>query len=87
MEAIATYETSDSQDAENIIERVVPRLSHNNPAVILSAVKVILKYMPLVSTNEKMKGVIKKMAAPLVSLLSNEAEIQYVSLRNINFIL
>jgi AP-1 complex subunit beta-1 len=45
LEAIATYETSDSKESENIIERVLPRLSHNNPAVILSAVKVILKFM------------------------------------------
>ncbi len=87
LEAIATYETSDSKEAENIIERVIPRLSHNNPAVILSAVKVVLKYIDLVSNAEIMKGIVKKMAAPLISLLSTEAEIQYVALRNINFIL
>ena len=32
------------------------------------------------------QGVIKKLAAPLITLLSTEPEIQYVSLRNINFI-
>ncbi len=75
MEAIATYETSESKESENIIERVLPRLSHSNPAVILSAVKVILKFMDQISNAELMKGVVKKLAAPLVSLLSTEAEI------------
>ena len=45
LEAISAYETSDSKDSENIIERVLPRLAHNNPSVILSAVKAILKFM------------------------------------------
>lgn len=75
LEAICTYETSDSKEAENIIERVMPRLSHNNPAVILSAVKVVLKYMDLIANAELMKGVVKKLSAPLLSLLSTEAEI------------
>lgn len=34
-----------------------------------------------------MKGVVKKLAAPLITLLSCDPEIQYVALRNINFIL
>ena len=33
------------------------------------------------------QGIIKKLAAPLISLLACEAEIQYVALRNISFIL
>ena len=87
LEAIATYETTDSKESENIIERVIPRLSHNNPAVILAAVKVVLKFMGNISNTELTKATSKKLSAPLVSLLTCEAEIQYVSLRNINFIL
>ncbi len=34
-----------AREAENIIERVVPRLQHANSAVVLSAVKVVMKYM------------------------------------------
>lgn len=75
LEAIATYETSDSKESENIIERVLPRLSHNNPAVILSAIKVVLKFMDNINSTELMKGVVKKLAAPLVTLLSCEPEI------------
>jgi AP-1 complex subunit beta-1 len=75
LEAISTYETTDSKDSENIIERVLPRLAHNNPAVILSAIKVVLKFMENISNTELLKGVVKKLAAPLVTLLSCEAEI------------
>jgi vesicle coat complex subunit len=46
MEGISSaYDTSDPRESEHIIERVVPMLTHNNPAVILSAVKAVLKYL------------------------------------------
>lgn len=65
----------------------MPRLSHNNPAVILAAVKVILKCNDLIKDKEQKKAVVKKLAAPLVTLLSCEPEIQYIALRNISFVL
>jgi vesicle coat complex subunit len=89
MEGISSsFETNDHKESENVIERVLPMLTHNNPAVILSAVKAILKFLDnLPPAGELAKGVVKKLAAPLVTLLASEAEIQYVALRNINFIL
>ena len=75
LEAISTYETGDSKESENIIERVLPRLAHNNPAVILSAIKVVLKFIDNIENAELLKGVVKKLAAPLVTLLSCEPEI------------
>lgn len=87
LEAISLYEVTEVQQAENVIERVLPRLAHNNPAVILSAVKVVLKSVDVMPSGTNKKEVIKKLAAPLVTLLSCEAELQYVALRNINFVL
>jgi AP-1 complex subunit beta-1 len=87
LEGITTYESSDVKESESIIERVIPMLTHNNPAVIMSAVKTILKFMENLTNEDLLKGVIKKLGAPLVTLLSSEAEIQFVALRNINFIL
>ena len=87
LETIASYDTSDSKESENIIERVMPQVTHNNPAVVLSAVKVMLKFMENITNQDLMKGVLKKLGNPLVTLLSSEPEIQYVALRNINFIL
>ena len=75
LEGISSYDTSDSKESENIIERVLPMLTHNNPAVILSAVKTVLKFMNNVSTQELNKGIVKKLSAPLITLLSTEAEI------------
>jgi len=94
LEAIATHEVKDHAEADQIVERILPRLAHNNPAVILAAVKIILKCLDLMKSDVKTKdgkttvkqSVIKKLAAPLITLLSTEPEIQYVSLRNINFI-
>ena len=65
----------------------MPRLAHNNPAVILSAVKVVLKSVDVLPDGQNKKDTIKKLAAPLITLLSCEAELQYVALRNINFVL
>jgi AP-1 complex subunit beta-1 len=45
LEAIAAYDTTESKESENIIERVMAQVTHNNPAVVLSAVKVMLKFM------------------------------------------
>ncbi|TYI15852.1 hypothetical protein ES332_A08G215000v1 [Gossypium tomentosum] len=59
---------------------------HANCAVVLSAVKMILLQMELISSTDVVRNLCKKMAPPLVTLLSAEPEIQYVALRNINLI-
>ena len=87
LECISQYDASDSKECENCIERVLPRLSHANPAVALGAVKVVLKFMDYVSNADAMRNYNKKVAAALVTLLSAEPEIQYIALRNVNFIL
>ena len=68
------------EEAENIVERVLQRLNHNNPAVVLSAVKVILKALDKFTDEEVRKATVKKMSGPLVTLLSCEAELQYIAL-------
>lgn len=53
---------------------------------LLGAVQVILKQLDLIEDQTTVKTLHKKMAPPLVTLLSAENEIQYVALRNINLI-
>lgn len=66
---------------------MTPRLSHANSAVVLSAVKVLMKFMELLPKDLDYYGtLLKKLAPPLVTLLSAEPELQYVALRNINLI-
>mmetsp|Transcript_77051 Transcript_77051/g.135909 ORF Transcript_77051/g.135909 Transcript_77051/m.135909 type:complete len:899 (+) Transcript_77051:98-2794(+) len=86
LDALATYNPRDAQDAEEITVRVTARLSHANPAVVLTAIKVILKCMEFVSNSEVLRLLAKKLNPPLVTLLSSEPEVQYVSLRNIRLI-
>jgi AP-1 complex subunit beta-1 len=87
LDSLSKYEPADSKEAEGIIERVAPRLQHANSAVVISAVKVILKYMDEVEDNpEVIRSMIRKLAPPLVTLLNSEPEIQFVALRNINLI-
>eukprot|EP00850_Spirogloea_muscicola_P016030 SM000127S26646 [mRNA] locus=s127:194449:199597:+ [translate_table: standard] len=86
LDSLAKYKASDVRDAESIVERVTPRLQHANCAVVLSAVKVILQQMELITSIDIIRTLTKKMAPPLVTLLSSEPEIQYVALRNINLI-
>ncbi|KAG6579519.1 Beta-adaptin-like protein C, partial [Cucurbita argyrosperma subsp. sororia] len=86
LDALSRFKAEDCREAENIIERVTPRLQHANCAVVLSAVKMILQQMELISSADVVRNLCKKMAPPLVTLLSAEPEIQYVALRNINLI-
>ncbi|KAG0484832.1 hypothetical protein HPP92_008911 [Vanilla planifolia] len=86
LDALSRYKAADAREAENIVERVTPRLQHANCAVVLSAVKMILQQMELITSIDVVRNLCKKMAPPLVTLLSAEPEIQYVALRNINLI-
>jgi AP-1 complex subunit beta-1 len=86
LDSLSRYTPSDAREAEGIIERVSPRLQHANSAVVMSAVKVILRYMDEITNQETTRALSKKLAPPLVTLLNSEPEIQYVALRNINLI-
>lgn len=86
LDSLSKYVPQDSREAEGIIERVSPRLQHANSAVVMSAVKVILRYMDAVTNQDTARALSRKLAPPLVTLLNSEPEIQYVALRNINLI-
>jgi len=87
LDALAMFEPPSSRVAESILERsVVARLCHANSAVVLSAVKVMMKFMDKIQSPEVVRAHCKKMTPPLVTLLSAEPEIQYVVMRNINLI-
>lgn len=87
MDALVTYTPADAREAESIVERVVPRLAHANPSVVLSAVKVVIKFIDYLTSAESIRNWCKKLAPPMVSLMSTEPEIQYVALKNINLII
>ncbi len=87
LDSLAKYQPLDAREAENIIERVTPRLVHQNPAVVLSACKIILMYMELITNTDTLNNICRKLAPPLVTLAgATQPEVQYVALRNINLI-
>ncbi|CDW58173.1 B2-adapt-app C and Adaptin N and Alpha adaptinC2 domain containing protein [Trichuris trichiura] len=87
LDSLANYVPRDEREAQSMCERVLPRLAHANAAVVLSAIKVLMKLLEQVTTDGDFVAMLsKKMAPPLVTLLSAEPEIQYVALRNINLI-
>uniref|UniRef100_A0A0K0FUA5 AP complex subunit beta n=1 Tax=Strongyloides venezuelensis TaxID=75913 RepID=A0A0K0FUA5_STRVS len=87
LDALNNYTPRDEREAQNICERISPRLAHANAAVVLSTVKVLMKLMNYLPENsEFINQLTKKLAPPMITLLSAEPEIQYVALRNINLI-
>lgn len=87
LDALSNYTPADDREAQSICERVTPRLAHANAAVVLSAVKVLMKFLEMIAQDSDFVGTLtKKLAPPLVTLLSSEPEVQYVALRNINLI-
>ncbi|MCJ1322389.1 beta-adaptin [Xylographa vitiligo] len=83
---LADYRASDVKEAEHICERISPQFQHVNPSVVLAAVKAVFLHMRYVNP-EASKSYLKKMAPPLVTLVSSPPEVQYVALRNIDLIL
>uniref|UniRef100_A0A8C4RUL5 AP complex subunit beta n=1 Tax=Erpetoichthys calabaricus TaxID=27687 RepID=A0A8C4RUL5_ERPCA len=87
LDCLSNYNPKDEREAQSICERVTPRLSHANSAVVLSAVKVLMKFLELLpKDSDYYTTLLKKLSPPLVTLLSGEPEVQYVALRNINLI-
>jgi AP-1 complex subunit beta-1 len=88
LDALATYDPPNSKAAEMILEGgvIVRMCSSNHSAVILSAIKVVMKFMERIPDPAICRSYCKKMTPPLITLLGAEPEIQYVVMRNINLI-
>ena len=80
------YETSNPKEVENILDRMLSRLSHINPAVVFYASKVIIKFSNKLSDDTLRRGVLRKLSSPLVTLLSGSQSMVYVILKNIQII-
>lgn len=87
LESIISYKPKTHRESEEIIERISPFLQHANPAVVLGSTRNIMHFIDTIDTNDSKASILKKLAAPLITLLSSEPEIQYVSLCNIHIIL
>lgn len=87
LDSLVNYDPKSEAEANQIADRVCPRLAHSNSAVVLSATKVIMKAIGYMTENSpNVKNLLRKLAGPLVTLLNSEPEIQYVALRNIDLV-
>ena len=87
LDALSSLPAKKLTEIETLVERVVPRLNHSNPGVVMGSVKVVVRFIDRVRSNELIRNLQKKLVPPLVSLLATEPEIQYVALRNINLLI
>jgi vesicle coat complex subunit len=87
MEAMMNYVPQESSEAALLAERISPRLSHSNSAVVLTCIRVILYLMNYISDQKVIASLCNKLSPPLVTLLSKGPEIQYLALRNALLIL
>jgi len=85
LDCLSKFNPSSQRFAQDICERITPQLQHANPAVVMSAVKVIVHLFDRLD-SELQEQLAKKLSPPLVTLLNTQPEIQYVALRNINLI-
>ena len=87
LDFMAEYMTVNDKE-DSLVTRIIPNLAHSNPALVLSAAKVVLKFLENIdSTSDTGRSICRKLAPPLISLMNNTPEIQYVAARNINLIL
>lgn len=87
MECLTSYTPESSEEAQDVCDRITPRLAHANASVVLTAIRVLLIYTSYIPDQEVLNKITSKMAPPLVTLLSEAPELQYVVLRNLEIIL
>ncbi len=65
MDFLSLYVPENEKEAENIIERIMPRLSHINPSVVFSSVKIVFKYLDYLTSPELNKVLCQKLSSSL----------------------
>jgi hypothetical protein len=86
LDSLINYTPKKEKSAELIIESVLARLSHANPAVVMSAIKVVLKFLDWIESPESVRNFCKKISNSLITIMSAGPEIQYVLLRSLHAI-
>lgn len=83
LDAIARYIPESTNHAESLIDRLIPFLKNNNPAVVLGSFKCIYAFIEYDERDPA--EIFTQILPPLLTLLSSaEPEISYVILRTIS---
>ena len=86
LDSLISYTPKKEKSAELIIESVLPRLAHANPSVVMSAIKVVLKFLDWIESPDNVRNFCKKVSNSLMTIMSAGPEIQYVLLRSLHAI-
>lgn len=82
-----SYVPQESGEALLLADRITPRLSHSNSAVVLTCIRVVLYLMNYIADENQITSLSRKLSPPLVTLLAKGPEVQYLALRNALLIL
>ncbi|OHT02787.1 Adaptin N terminal region family protein [Tritrichomonas foetus] len=83
LDALSHYQPVSSEDAVFLIDRLIPFLKNNNPAVVIGAFRCIFQYMDISQRNPV--ELFPQIIPPFITLVSNaEIEVQYVVLRTLS---
>ena len=82
-DALARYVPTTAEDADFLIERMIPLLKHRNPAVVIGAFRCVYQWMEVSQKGEQ--ELFPEILPPFITLVSAaEPEIQYVVLRTLS---
>jgi vesicle coat complex subunit len=70
LDFLCKYTPQDEAEAEMIIDRIIPRLSHINPSVVFGAIKLMVRYLDFLSNEDLIRNLCKKLAPSIVSVVS-----------------
>ena len=87
LDSLMKYKKTKASKSEMIIEAVVPLFNHINPAVIMSAIKVVLKFLDFIEDEKKVQNYSKKLSLCLISLMDSVPEMRYLLLRAMHCII
>ncbi len=86
LDSLISYTPKKAKSAELIIESVLPRLAHANASVVMSGIKVVLKFLDWIESPENVRNYCKKLSNSLMTIMNAGPEIQYVLLRSLHAI-
>ncbi|CBZ26539.1 putative beta-adaptin [Leishmania mexicana MHOM/GT/2001/U1103] len=86
LDLLAAQRPSDKESAETLLTRVLPRMSHQNPAVVMGAIKVVANLASRCS-QELIERCTVRVNTALLTLAKRDAETQYIVCKNIHALL
>lgn len=86
LDLLAAQRPSDQESAETLLTRVLPRMSHQNPAVVMGAIKVVANLANRCS-QELIERCTVRVNTALLTLAKRDPETQYVVCKNIHALL